>query len=369
MELPRPFLSFVAEHGINKKVYDVDPKTIPRYLRTKDGTITIDELKSEFSIIEPVHWLESFYAIPSTTNLSTSDLYKSGKVYGLEASDHVLDLCCAPGAKLAMLADVIGKHGSVTGVDYSKSRISACKSVMHKYELINSSNPWTCRLFHADGRNYNQGAPVQATGVAVPTNENGILEVILDSVEITSRSNKTTSRKRLNKSARARLQKHQREATSSTNSELFLYDKVLVDAECTHDGSLRHLAKLTDETKWAEYLDNYLSPTHVENILKLQHDLIRNGFRLLAPGGRMVYSTCSLSIKQNEDIVRQFLKDTPSASLLPINSTDVPCQPGGIAHTVRFTPLEGMGGLYVALFTKIVSSNKGTKRQKVEEQA
>jgi 16S rRNA C967 or C1407 C5-methylase (RsmB/RsmF family) len=140
---------------------------------------------------------------------------------------------------------------------------------------------------------------------------------------------------------------------NENDSAVSLYDKVLVDAECTHDGSLRHLLKMahddddenerdnaisttrdkrsTCNRKWSSYVSTYLNKDHVRHILELQHDLIRNGFRLLKPHGRMVYSTCSLSLKQNEDIVSQFLLETPTAVLVPIptkssGNQDVPCQ-------------------------------------------
>ncbi|KDO33006.1 hypothetical protein SPRG_01823 [Saprolegnia parasitica CBS 223.65] len=379
MELPATFRAFLVDHGIEQRVYDVSLTALPRYFRIKDSSVTVEQLQAEFPGVQPVPWLKSFYAVSSLDALSSSRLYTSAKIYGMEASsgfavamldpqpgDHVLDLCCAPGAKLAMLADVLGRRGSITGVDYSKNRISACRSLLHKYDLVQSlpDTPWRCRLFHADGRRFAEGTPTSSDPSAAV--HDSVLDVILDSAEVENRSKKSIARKRMNKSARARALKMQREA-SSTATASRLYDKVLVDAECTHDGSLRHLAKLTTADAWQSYLENYLSPSHVAGILELQHDLIRNGFRLLVPGGRMVYSTCSLSLKQNEEIVAAFLKDTPSASLMPIDTTNVPCQPGNILHTVRFTPLHDIGGLFIALFTKATDeADVPAKRQKTE---
>ena len=42
----------------------------------------------------------------------------------------------------------------------------------------------------------------------------------------------------------------------------------------------------------------------------------------------MIYSTCSLSVKQNEDVVRGFLQAHPDAALVPIDvrSNDVQCE-------------------------------------------
>ncbi|ETP55401.1 hypothetical protein, variant [Phytophthora nicotianae P10297] len=284
--------------------------------------------------VEPkaIPWLPGFYSLPVSAPLARVDLYKQGQVYGIDISsgyavtllnikpgEHVLDLCCAPGAKLTMIADLLQLHGSVTGVDFSRSRLGACRQLVHKYELFqpqNELNKWRCRLFHADGRTFNIGPKTECVHI------DG-MELLLDTQEIASRAPKDRKRKRKNKSARARDAKRQKLLVLDST----LYDKVLVDAECTHDGSIRHLQRLDTATKWGEYVRDHLNSSEVERILTLQHGLIRNGFSLLRPGGTMIYSTCSLSVKQNEDIVSKFLQDEPLAALDQIViDKDVPCK-------------------------------------------
>ncbi|CAK4680628.1 unnamed protein product [Aphanomyces euteiches] len=336
LELPAAFVDFLNEHEIDPHVYDVDPSAMPRYFRTKDESVTEEELRKHFDQVERVPWLRCFYAIPSSVSLATSELYVGGKIYGMEASSGFAVTVLDP------------QPGSDDAVDFSKSRIAACRTLVHKYDLIHSpAASWRCRLFHADGRTFDVRPESNDTISA--------LETILDSAEVAQRSQKTQTRKRMNKSARARLAKQAKDAVVALGSSVdssALYDKVLVDAECTHDGSLRHLTKLKSDDKWTQYLTKYLNREHVQGILDLQHDLIRNGFRLLREGGRMVYSTCSLSRKQNEEIVASFLKDTPTAELVPFDTTGIPHQPGHLDHTIRFTPLENMGGLFVSLITK-----------------
>lgn len=203
--------------------------------------------------------------------------------------EHVLDLCCAPGAKLAMIADLLRLRGSVTGVDYSRQRIGACKQLVHKYKLIQTvsidsasakatadssseettsavqkGSTWRCRLFHADGRTFNIGPKTECEQLED-------VETVLDTQEICARGVHGQQRKRKNKSARARDRKRQK--VLIVNKEL--YDKVLVDAECTHDGSIRHLQKNDSLDKWRNYVENHLNDSEIARILQLQHDLIR----------------------------------------------------------------------------------------------
>jgi hypothetical protein len=53
------------------------------------------------------------------------------------------------GAKLCMLADMLGSTGSLTGVDVAKHRLAACRTMLQKYSLGDRS-----RLFVADGTSF-----------------------------------------------------------------------------------------------------------------------------------------------------------------------------------------------------------------------
>lgn len=68
----------------------------------------------------------------------------------------------------------------------------------------------------------------------------------------------------------------------------------------------------------------------------------------------MIYSTCSLSIRQNEDIVRDFLLNTPTANFVAIRPDgNVPCDPGSLEGTVRFSPRRNTSGLFIARIRKV----------------
>lgn len=112
------------------------------------------------------------------------------------------------------------------------------------------------------------------------------------------------------------------------------FDAVLVDAQCTHDSSYRHLRYLSDETSnssrepcprdvmWSNKCRSYKNIDSVasdESVYALQRDLLARGFSCLAPGGELVYSTCSAEHEQNEDIVQWLLdKEKDNVEVVPV---------------------------------------------------
>ena len=78
-------------------------------------------------------------------------------------------------------------------------------------------------------------------------------------------------------------------------------DRVLVDAPCSGFGTLRR----NPDLKWRRTEDA------VVELAAKQASIVRAAARLLKPGGRLVYATCSLLSEENEDIVTRFLGDQP----------------------------------------------------------
>ena len=87
------------------------------------------------------------------------------------------------------------------------------------------------------------------------------------------------------------------------------FDKVLVDAPCSEVGTVR---KNSDALKiW--------TPLHVKRMSALQKKLICSGFECLRKGGLMVYSTCTTSVEENEDVVKFLLEKYENAKTEKIN--------------------------------------------------
>ena len=85
-------------------------------------------------------------------------------------------------------------------------------------------------------------------------------------------------------------------------------DRVLVDAPCTCEGTIRRSGQALDW--WSVEAGRQLS--------RLQKGLAVAGFRALKPGGTMVYSTCTIAPEENEGVVSYLLDRFPEAEVLPV---------------------------------------------------
>ncbi|MFN9708651.1 MAG: RsmB/NOP family class I SAM-dependent RNA methyltransferase, partial [Burkholderiales bacterium] len=73
-------------------------------------------------------------------------------------------------------------------------------------------------------------------------------------------------------------------------------DRVLVDAPCSGLGTLRR----NPDMKWRQ------SPQSIQELVAKQTAILHSAARLLKPGGRLVYATCSLLGSENDEVVSAF---------------------------------------------------------------
>jgi 16S rRNA (cytosine967-C5)-methyltransferase len=85
-------------------------------------------------------------------------------------------------------------------------------------------------------------------------------------------------------------------------------DVVVLDPPCTGTGTFgRH-----PSAKWR------LTPRSVENMAEIQWQMINNCAEKVKSGGVLTYSTCSVTVEENEMIIERFLKWHPEFSLAEI---------------------------------------------------
>lgn len=89
-------------------------------------------------------------------------------------------------------------------------------------------------------------------------------------------------------------------------------DRVLIDAPCSGLGTLRR----KPDVKWR------LSPKDIPAFAATQAAILRQAARLLKPGGRLVYATCSLLPAENEAVAMQFSAEQKSA-FMPLNAAQI----------------------------------------------
>jgi 16S rRNA (cytosine967-C5)-methyltransferase len=86
------------------------------------------------------------------------------------------------------------------------------------------------------------------------------------------------------------------------------FDRVLIDAPCTGTGTWRR----NPDQRWRP-----LGPGLAE-LTKLQSAILASATRLVKPGGRLIYATCSLLSEENESHIEAFLARNPEFAVLPV---------------------------------------------------
>jgi 16S rRNA C967 or C1407 C5-methylase (RsmB/RsmF family) len=316
-----------------------------------------------FAKYDKFNFILNFYAIPESIKIANLEPYNQGFLYGIDLSsasvvlalnpqynENILDLCCCPGAKLLFIGDMMESF---------------------KVKITGS-----------------------LTGVDINSKRLNICESLckkycLDWIK---------------------LKVCDGVAYKGEN----LYDKVLVDAECTHDGSLKHLKKylpefnikhkikieedekedskekeetmlsnkekkrrkkqeelkkndnkyISDKNKkneWTmeDFKERVLDKKKLQEITNLQMNLLRNAFHLVKPGGTIIYSTCSFIKAQNEDIVFNLCEEEKGkVELVEVFPEEIKkelkCVEGFLKKTVRFDPITSKsGGMFIAALKKI----------------
>ena len=118
------------------------------------------------------------------------------------------------------------------------------------------------------------------------------------------------------------------------------FDRILVDAPCSGEGMFRRQPEAIDE--WSEG-----APA---GCAQRQLDILESAVSMLAPGGTLVYSTCTFNDTENEGVLARLLGEHPELSAVPFALPGLPAAPQGYVHLY---PHEIRGeGHFVSLLRK-----------------
>ena len=118
------------------------------------------------------------------------------------------------------------------------------------------------------------------------------------------------------------------------------FDRVLVDAPCTGTGTLRR----NPEIKWR------ITAEDISNVANRQSRILANSAVVVNCGGKLVYSTCSVEVEENEDIVEGFLNGHPEFAPIPVEVNGLL---KSIHGSVRTWPQrDGADGFFIAVFER-----------------
>lgn len=96
------------------------------------------------------------------------------------------------------------------------------------------------------------------------------------------------------------------ERLSSVFGEYF--DKILIDAPCSGEGMFRREPRMIKD--WIEKGPEYYA--------KLQKQILAEAYHMLKPNGMLVYSTCTFSVKEDEEVIQWLLTKYPDMKICPI---------------------------------------------------
>ena len=137
------------------------------------------------------------------------------------------------------------------------------------------------------------------------------------------------------------------------------FDLVVADVPCSGEGMFRKYEVAGEE--W--------SPENVANCAIRQREILTNAAKLVKAGGRLLYSTCTFSLEENERNVDWFLSEFPDFSLIPVSKEIAAVTADGICfagctHDLtlcrRFYPHRSPGeGQFVALLQRSEDAERG----------
>ncbi len=102
------------------------------------------------------------------------------------------------------------------------------------------------------------------------------------------------------------------------------FDRVLIDAPCSDLGALAS----RPDARWRK------SPKSIERLVEIQHAALLRAAGTLRPGGTLVYATCTISRRENEDRIAALLEAARAGEAPPLSVEDLGARAPDLASPV-----------------------------------
>ncbi len=127
-------------------------------------------------------------------------------------------------------------------------------------------------------------------------------------------------------------------------------DFILLDAPCSATGTVRRHPDVL----------HLKAERDIDHLRNVQERILQNAFDILAPGGLLVYCTCSLQKEEGENLIASFLENTPKARKIAITAAEIgdieeAITPEGDVRIFPFhrSALGGMDGFFISRLSKL----------------
>lgn len=137
------------------------------------------------------------------------------------------------------------------------------------------------------------------------------------------------------------------------------FDKCVVDVPCTNENAI-----IPNDLKSFEHW----SSKNPKNISRLQKSILASAFTMLRKGGKLIYSTCTFSVEENEEVVNWLLENFEDARVINIDNKLINLEVDyvngltefnkkefntNIKNSIRVLPNSNFGGFFLCLIEKI----------------
>lgn len=240
----------------------------------------------------------------------------------------IADVCSAPGGKSCHMAEIMHNAGKIFACDINTSRLKLIEENAKRLDIT------IIITFQKDA---SKPFEYNAVGLKENKSNDGVVTEYRPTIqEFDTDINITTN-----------------SIIYSDNPDVKEFDIVLADVPCSGLGIMRKKPEIR------------INMTHekITGLYDLQRDILANAATLVKPGGVLIYSTCTLNPKENQDRVNEFLQTSNSefaledfSSLIPLKLKNIDPQINENARNgmiTLFPDIHGSDGFFISKMRRI----------------